>query len=95
MAANAACNDPEFYVQATALKCLATASRVECMWKDVMATHPKLYVSRKKRKTTRFSVLGPSKNTTSSRESTTYSKRRLNFLDSKNNSVRSLNYLMT
>lgn len=40
-----ALNDPEVYAQATALRCLASATKIDKIWRDVTNEHPNLHVS--------------------------------------------------
>lgn len=44
-AAKAALTDPEYYVQCTGLKCLAAATKIDCIWKEVLIDNPHIYVS--------------------------------------------------
>lgn len=45
IAAKAALTDPEYYVQSTALRCLAAATKIESIWKEVLVDNPHIYVS--------------------------------------------------
>ncbi|XP_035433329.2 uncharacterized protein LOC118264800 [Spodoptera frugiperda] len=42
-AAKAALTDPEYYVQCTGLKCLAAATKIDCIWKEVLIDNPHIY----------------------------------------------------
>ncbi|XP_063837828.1 uncharacterized protein LOC135086934 isoform X2 [Ostrinia nubilalis] len=42
-AARIVIDDNEYYVQASAMKCLASAARIESIWREVLLVHPHLY----------------------------------------------------
>ncbi|KAF9418518.1 hypothetical protein HW555_004667 [Spodoptera exigua] len=42
-AAKAALTDPEYYVQSTGLKCLASATKIDSIWKEVLIDNPHIY----------------------------------------------------
>ena len=44
-AAKAALTDPEYYAQSIALKCLAAATKIDSIWKEVLVDNPHIYVS--------------------------------------------------
>ncbi|KAJ0177424.1 hypothetical protein K1T71_007433 [Dendrolimus kikuchii] len=43
LAIQAAFSDTEFYAQITALKCLAAATKIESIWREVLASNPNIY----------------------------------------------------
>lgn len=45
LATQAALTDTEYYVQVTALKCLAAAAKVESLWREVLQHNATIYVS--------------------------------------------------
>lgn len=45
LALQAGLNDPEFYAQITALKCLAAATKIESIWREVLDSNRHTYVS--------------------------------------------------
>lgn len=45
LATQAALSDEEYYVQATALECLAAAAKIESLWREVVKHNASIYVS--------------------------------------------------